>query len=44
MTRRLQRNQVVGVMLVLAAFILGQYLMGDRPVLLSNQTDQGPAR
>jgi hypothetical protein len=44
MMRRLQRDQVVGVMLVLMAFILGQYLVGDRPfLLLSNQTDQGPA-
>jgi|1185.fasta_scaffold469302_1 hypothetical protein len=39
--RSIQRDQVVGVMLVLAVFLLGQYLVGDRPVLLlSNQPDQ----
>jgi hypothetical protein len=39
--RSIQRDQVVGVMLVLAVFLLSQYLMGDRPVLqLSTQTDQ----
>jgi len=44
MTRRLQRDQIVGVMVVLAVFLLGQALLGDRPiVLLSNQTDQGTA-
>ncbi|MBN9088062.1 MAG: hypothetical protein J0J01_14225 [Reyranella sp.] len=45
MTGRLQRGQVVGVMVVLAAFFLGQYLLGDRPMaLLSNQADQAPGR
>jgi len=36
---RLQRDQIVGVMLVLAVFLLGQYLLGDRP-LLTTQADQ----
>ena len=41
MMGRLQRDQIVGVMLVLAVFLLGQYLLGDRPViLLSTQADQ----
>lgn len=41
MMGRLQRDQVVGVMLVLAVFLLGQVLLGDRPIVqLSNQTDQ----
>jgi hypothetical protein len=41
MIGRLQRDQVIGVMMVLAVFLLGQYLLGDRPmVLLSNQADQ----
>jgi len=34
MKGRLQRDQVVGVMVVLAVFLLGQYLLGDRPILL----------
>jgi hypothetical protein len=38
--RSIQRDQVVGVMLVLAVFLLGQYLVGDRPMLLSNQPDE----
>jgi hypothetical protein len=38
---RIKRDQVIGVMLVLAAFFVGQYLMGDRPIsLLSNQIGQ----
>ena len=42
--RRLQRDQVVGVMLVLAVFFLGQYLAGDRSMLLpTNQADSGAA-
>jgi hypothetical protein len=41
MIGRLHRDQVVGVMVVLAVFLLGQYLLGDRPIAqFADQTDQ----
>ena len=41
MTGRLQRDQIVGVMVVLVAFLLGQYLLGDRSIVqLSNEAEQ----